>query len=65
MIAKQLQHQTTVPVNHPEHRRGASRWAVWETAVRPQPMGVSPGAPQIRYTSLFKTDILSMIEFKC
>lgn len=65
MIAQQLQHQSTVPVNHSELWRGANGWAVWETAVRSQPMGVPPGAAQIRYASLFEADILSMIEFNC
>lgn len=44
--------QTRVPVNHTGHRRRADRGAVWAAAVWPQPVGVPPGAPKIRYSSL-------------
>lgn len=50
---QQLTFQTGVPVNHPEHRRRADGRAVWETAVRPEPVGVSSRATPIRYKSSF------------
>lgn len=49
----QLPHQARIPVNHRGHWRWASRGAVWAAAIWPQPVGVPPGATQIRCISSF------------